>query len=292
LEQVKIQRAVKFNPFSHGSYSENLVRTSVKNIENLYKNAGFSQVVVTPVVKRTPNVDVTFQIAEGPQEMVEALQLQGNNSMEESKLAPNGLNLGPGKPYSQRLLQQDRNTILATYLNNGYLNANVTFKVTPAGGNSHRVNVVYNISEGPQVLAKSVVVVGANHTRWDLMRHVITVHKDEPVSEKDMLQSESGLYELTTFDAASVAPRRPVTNDPETEVVIKVHESKRNSITYGFGFESLNRGGNVPGGTVALPGLPPVGLPSKFQTTEKRFWGPHGSVEYTRSNIRGLGEQF
>jgi outer membrane protein insertion porin family len=164
--------------------------------------------------------------------------------------------------------------------------------VTPAGSNPHRVNVVFNISEGPQVRADSVVVVGANHTRWDLMKHVITVHKDEPVSEKDMLQSESGLYELTTFDEASVGPRKPVTNDPETEVVIKVHESKRNSISYGFGFESLNRGGNVPGGTVALPGLPPVGLPSKFKTTEKRFWGPRGSVEYTRSNIRGMGEQF
>ncbi|MBV9088052.1 MAG: outer membrane protein assembly factor, partial [Acidobacteriaceae bacterium] len=104
--------------------------------------------------------------------------------------------------------------------------------------------------------------------------------------------SESGLYELTTFDSASVTPRRPIVDQPQTEVVIKVHESKRNSITYGFGFDSLNRGGNVPGGTVTLPNLPPVGLPAKFTTTEKRFWGPRGTVEYQRSNIRGLGEQF
>jgi outer membrane protein insertion porin family len=291
-EQVKVQRARRYNPFSHGSYSDNLVRASVNNIENLYKNAGFSQVVVTPVVKRKPDVDITFQIAEGSQDMVETMRLEGNNSKPESALAPKGLNLGPGKPYSQRLLQQDRNTILASYLNDGYLNANVTFKVTPAGSNPHRVNVVFDVSEGPQVRANSVVVVGANHTRWALLKHVVTVHEDKPVSEKDMLQSESGLYELTTFDSASVGPRRPITDQPETEIVIKVHESKRNSITYGFGFESLNRGGNVPGGTVALPGLPPIGLPAKFQTTEKRFWGPRGSLQYTRSNIRGMGEQF
>ena len=289
---IKVESARWFNPLSHGSYSENLVRDSVKNITNLYQNAGFSEIQVTPVVRRTPNVNVTFQISEGPQDMVEALRLEGNESMPESKLAPKGLNLGPGKPYSQRLLQQDRNTLLASYLNDGYLNANVTYKVTPAGSETHRVNVVFNISEGPQVRANSVIVVGANHTRWALMKHVITVQKGDPVSEKEMLQSESGLYELTTFDSATVGPRRPIVDQPETEVVIKVHESKRNSITYGFGFESVNRGGNVPGGTIALPGLPPVGLPSKFTTTEKRFWGPRGSFEYTRSNIRGMGEQF
>jgi outer membrane protein assembly factor BamA len=60
----------------------------------------------------------------------------------------------------------------------------------------------------------------------------------------------------------------------------------------GFGFEVVNRGGNIPSGTVALPGLPPVGLPSSFQTSEKTFYGPRGSIEYTRHNLRGMAESF
>lgn len=35
---------------------------------------------------------------------------------------------------------------------------------------------------------------------------------------------------------------------------------------------------------------PPVGLGSNFQTSEKTFWGPRGSVEYTRRNILGRAE--
>lgn len=54
----------------------------------------------------------------------------------------------------------------------------------------------------------------------------------------------------------------------------------------------INRGGNVPGGTVAVPGLPPVGLPPNFTTSQSTFWGPRGTAQYTRNNFRGRGESI
>jgi outer membrane protein assembly factor BamA len=54
----------------------------------------------------------------------------------------------------------------------------------------------------------------------------------------------------------------------------------------------INRGGNLPSGTVAVPGLPPVGVNSNFKTSEKTFWGPRGTVEYRRINIFGLAESL
>jgi len=98
------------------------------------------------------------------------------------------------------------------------------------------------------------------------------------------------LYTLGIFDWAEVNPRRPITTQSDEDVVLKLHESKRNSITYGFGFDVINRGGSLPSGTVAVPGIPPVGLPSGFKTSEKTFWGPRGSFEYTRINMRGRAE--
>ena len=52
----------------------------------------------------------------------------------------------------------------------------------------------------------------------------------------------------------------------------------------------INRGGSIPSGTIALPGLPPIGLPTKFATSQQTFWGPEGSIEYTRRNFRGRAE--
>jgi outer membrane protein assembly factor BamA len=41
-----------------------------------------------------------------------------------------------------------------------------------------------------------------------------------------------------------------------------------------------------------VPGLPPVGLPPDFTTSQATFWGPRGSVQYTRNNFRGKGESL
>jgi outer membrane protein insertion porin family len=51
------------------------------------------------------------------------------------------------------------------------------------------------------------------------------------------------------------------------------------------------RGGNIPSGTIPLPGLPPVtsGAPN-FTAAEKTFVSPRGSITFTRYNLRGLAE--
>jgi outer membrane protein assembly factor BamA len=73
--------------------------------------------------------------------------------------------------------------------------------------------------------------------------------------------------------------------------LVKVHEMKRNEIIYGFGFEVSHRGGNVPSGTVAVPGLPAINLGSnKIAPSQATFASPRGSIEFNRRNMRGLGE--
>jgi outer membrane protein insertion porin family len=89
-----------------------------------------------------------------------------------------------------------------------------------------------------------------------------------------------------------VDPERNITTQTTENVLVKVHEAKRNTLTYGIGFELINRGGSIPGGTVALPNLPPVGLPSNFTTSQATFYGPRGSIQYTRNNVRGKGESL
>jgi outer membrane protein insertion porin family len=73
---------------------------------------------------------------------------------------------------------------------------------------------------------------------------------------------------------------------------VKVHEAKRNEITYGFGFEISRRGGNTPTGSVALPGGGgAIGLNGyQVAPSESTFASPRGTLQFTRHNMRGLGE--
>ena len=282
--------------FSPGDYSEQLVRASQKNLTALYESEGFSSVQVTPSVShKDGNVLVAFHVVEGPRDIVSSLKIEGADTFPEAKFAPDGLKLAVGKPYSQKLVTQDRANIVAHYLQAGYLTssfretANVVSKKDP-----HHINVVYHIYEGPQVHTQDVLTLGRVRTQQRLInRDVATIVPNQPMTETELLTSESKLYNHTgVFDWAEVDPRRQITTQTSEDVLVKVHEAKRHTMTYGFGFEVVNRGGSIPSGTVALPNLPPVGLPSNFTTSETTYYGPRGSFQYTLNNVRGKGESL
>ncbi len=277
--------------FSHGKYSEQLVRKTVKNIEGLYHGAGYSQVKVTPTVVRDGgDLQLAFQVEEGVRDVVRSLKVEGVSKLTREQLAPKGMQLEPGKPFSTQLLNKDRDQIMAPYLDHGFLTATFKATVQHDKNDPHVVDVLYEVDEGPEVRTASVSQVGGPHTRPEIVARNANIKTGQPLSETALLRGESQLYTLGVFDWASVDTRLPVTDDPQADVLLKLHESKKNSIAYGFGFQVINRGGSIPSGTVALPGLPPVGLPSSFKTSQETFWGPEGSIEYTRRNFRGRAE--
>lgn len=278
---------------THGKYSDKLLKASVKSLKTLYQNNGFLDVKVTPkVVDKEPKIYVTFNIDEGQQTTVEALHIEGNRTLPLGAIEPrSGFNLSPGLPFSQLRLNEDRNRVVAQYLDRGYPRMTFQSKVAYLSTDKHKVDITYVIDEGQQVRVSNVVITGQKHTRTSYISKTMDVGPENPLSQTELLGSESRLYDVGVFDYASVGPKKPVTNETEEEVVAKLHESKRNSITYGFGFEYDRRAGSIPSGTAAIPGLPPIGLgKTNFTTSESSFFGPRGSVEFIRRNMRGLGE--
>jgi outer membrane protein assembly factor BamA len=282
--------------FSHGNFSDQLVRSSVKNLKAVYQSQGFSNVQIDPTVNRKGgDVQVTFYVTEGPRDIVNSLNIEGANTFPESRFAPNGLKVAAGQPYSQVNVLSDRANIVANYLKAGYLTS--TFRETATAvskSDPHHINVVYHIYEGPRVFTGEILTLGRVQTQQRLIdRDVSMIKPDQPLTLTDLLTAGSKLYDHTgVFDWAQVDPKRLVTTQTTEDVLIKVHEAKRNEFIYGFGFEVINRGGSVPGGTVAVPGLPPVGLPPNFTTSQQTFYGPRGSAQYTRNNLRGRGESL
>ncbi len=281
---------------SPGRFSDELLRSSVKNLTAVYQSQGFASVQVTPsVVDRDSELRVTFHVTEGPRDMVRSLRIEGANTFPQSQFAPAGLKLAVGQPYAQTSVHADRTNIVANYLKAGYLKSN--FRETAAIASKkdpHQIDVVYHIYEGPRVFTAQRITLGPVQTQQHLIDlDVASIKPGDPLTETNLLTAGSKLYEHTgVFDWAEVDPKRQIRTQTSEDVLVKVHEARRNVFTYSFGFEVINRGGSVPSGTVAFPGLPPIGLPSDFTTSQKTFYGPRGSVLYTRNNIRGKGESI
>jgi outer membrane protein assembly factor BamA len=282
--------------FSHGQFSDQLVRTSVNNLKAIYQSQGFSTVQVTSsIVNHGGDIQVAFHITEGPRDIVSSFSIEGANTFPQSQFAPQGLKVALGQPYSQANVEADRASIVANYLKAGYLTSSFRETATQVSKKDpHHINVVYHIYEGPRVFTEEVLTLGRAHTQLRLIdQDIATIKPDQPLTETNLLTAGSNLYNHTgVFDWSEVDPKSQITTQTSEDVVVKVHEAKRNDFTYGFGFEVINRGGSIPSGTVALPNLPPIGLPSSFQTSQVTFYGPRGTVQYTRNNLRGKGESF
>jgi outer membrane protein insertion porin family len=297
VDRSELMQQVTVEPHGHllsrGKFSDKLVRESVQGITAFYKNRGYEEVKVDPdVVDHERKIYIAFQIAEGPQTLVNNLILQGNARMSGTELAPKGgFHLRPGQPFSPKGLADDRSQILATYLNHGFLNCEFDSKVVRPASDPHQVDVTYTINENQQVEVDNVILVGNTRTRPSLVKKTANIAPESPMSQGQLLAGESRLQEVGVFDWVSVEPQRPITDQTNEDVLVKVHEAGRSEVTYGFGLEVARRGGNIPSGTIALPGLPPVtsGAPN-FTAEEKTFVSPRGSLGFTRYNLRGLAE--
>ena len=280
--------------FNRGKFSQDLLKKSAASLAALYRNEGFATAVVTPVVvDREPDIEVAFRIEEGHQDRVHELKfVNQSNERIHLKIGAQPLQLAAGKAYSTHLLEADRNTVLAEYLNHGYPNVQFDASVSPVDGDPHSMDVVYKVDQGPEVRIGEIVLLGAEHTRPAFVQAVTqpTIREGQLLGEGSLLQSESDLYNLGVFDWANVTPTGPIENQNEQQVLVRVHESKRNTMDVGGGLEVVPRNGNIPVGSVIVPGLPAVSLGNHFSVSQKSFIGPRGTLQFARHDIRGRAE--
>jgi outer membrane protein insertion porin family len=290
LKHIPVKKA---HLLGHGAFSAQLLKTSVTNIQALYQNVGYEEVKVTSETKeRNRKLDVTFKIVEGPQTTVASVNVVGNKDISFQELSKGpGFQLRSGSPFSAGKLNTDRNQIVAAYLDHGYPNVEVKAQIHRLPNDPHRLEITYAITENQMVRIRNVFYEGQQHTRMSLLRRTSNLRTETPMNQRQVLQSETGLYDLGVFDWASVEPKQAITDQPQEDTMVRVHEAKRTEINYGFGFEVEARGGTAPTGTVAVPGLPPISVGNhQVAPSQGTYASPRGSIELVRLNMRGLGE--
>ena len=292
--QARVSIKKGFLKLRRGKFNEALLKSSVDALTQLYKDQGFADVSIQPKVEDfEPEVDVTFDIVEGPQDRVATAQLVGNRGVPSPTLQRTyKAQIRPGAIFSQKSLNADRNQLLAAYLDLGYLNASVRSAASPSSTDPHKIDVTYTIEEGPQAHISSTLFLGQQHTQQKFINQATSaqIGAQQALSEGQFLQAETDLYDLGIFDWASVKPRRPVVNQTSEDVLVKVHESPLNSMDVGGGVEIIPRDGSIPVNSVAVPGLPPVSLGNKFKVSQKSYFGPRLSFDFTRRDLRGRAE--
>jgi outer membrane protein insertion porin family len=258
--------------FSDGRYSDALLKTDAASLKALYISNGFRQVQVQTKVEDdykgvANNLAVLIHIEEGPQTLVGAFSIAGNQKIN-SKLFPE-LNTREGAPYSEQNLANDRETILNYYFNRGFTNATLDITTKPSA-QANREDVTYRIQEGEQFFVNRVMIAGLDHTRDYVVQREVKVVAGEPFSQQDMLTTQSRLYDLGIFNEVDTGVQNPEGTDPEKNVLIQVQEAKRYTFTYGAGLEFET---GLPAGTKAPAGSTGVSPRVEFDVTRLNVGG-------------------
>jgi outer membrane protein assembly complex protein YaeT len=257
----------------HGTYSQGLLRTGVRDIENMYRANGFAQVNVEASAEDNyrgakNQLAVTVHIGEGPQTRVGAFQIVGSTQLADP--AFQNLYTGPGQPFSDSRIADDRDIILNYYFDNGFPRATFEAEATPAPGN--HMNVVFKIHEGERFYVDRVLIAGREYTRPYVIDHELQIKSADPLSQGDLLRTQQKLYDLGIFSRVDTAVQDPEGVQPRKNVLVGVQEAKRYTFNYGAGFEFQ------------------TGQPANSSSTTptgKNGVSPLASLDVTRLNFRG-----
>lgn len=238
----------------HGIYSQALVSADVSSLESEYRNNGFADVKVTPEtsIPDLPNsatdaqakplnqsapLAVTYRIDEGKQTRVGLVTLDGNDHVEAAKLMLL-LNTEPGQLLSPKNLAGDRDALLTEYLSRGFEQVSVDVSEQPESADPNKADVVFHITEGPQIFVRNVLLTGLHYTRPDTVARSITLHTGDPLSQTALLDTQRNLYELALFNEVGAAVENPTGVESRKTVLLQAAEARRWALTYGFGFEA------------------------------------------------------
>ncbi len=259
---------------SHGSYSQRLLNSDVAAIENLYRSNGFPEVKVTSEVidnyqGREDQLDIRLHVSEGAQVTVGQFQIVGTAAMEVADLQP--LNESPHEPFSESRIADDRDLILNMYFNNGFPDATFEASALPVSGKPNEMDVTYTVHEGQQTIVNRVLVSGLNHTRPYVVQRELRVKAGDPLSQLDMLDTQSRLYDLGIFSSVDTAVQNPDGKEREKNVLVQLQEAKRYTFNYGVGLEFQT--GQPAGGTSQPQGTTGVSPRVSFSVTRLNVGG-------------------
>ena len=264
--------------FRHGRYSENLLTQDEQSIRDLYQSNGFRDVrvihrTVDDYRGKSGDIAVFIQIEEGPQYIVDTLEVDGIEHLNKTDIL-SALSSLDGQPFSEFNVAVDRDTILARYFEEGFPNATFEWSSRPAA-QPNRVDLHFVITESERQFIRQVLVSGLQATRPQLVYRNLRLNPGDPLSPTAITQTQRRLYDLGIFSRVDSAIQDPDGETSEKFVLYQMDEARRYSLAVGVGAEFARIGG-----CQTCPDTAPAGATG---------FSPRVTFDITRSNTWGMG---
>lgn len=213
----------------------------VQRLVDVYRREGYSRVSVTPRIAnrggaeelgavaamvsaqdRGDGLHITFDIVEGPREIVEVVEHAGNHEIPADELmrrrGDEEAQLRPGRPFTEEGMQADADLIRRRYRDRGFLYAKVDGKATAV---ATKIRVRFTVDEGLRVRTGKLLVRGNFKTRGWVVRDALGLDEGSVLSAHRLDASQARLRATDLF--SSIPPPVTIGRDP-VHLVVDVEE--------------------------------------------------------------------
>lgn len=222
---------------------ERVLEEDFDRIEEAYANRGYVRAKVVDhridYRKKRSAVHIVITVEEGKLYRTGELRFAGNEKYDDGDLAEH-VDWRPGKPFSEKKLDDGTKNISNLYKNNGYLFASVE-AAEEIDDDEGIVNATVRIDEDQPAYVRLINVSGNVSTKDKVIRREMRLHPGDIYKENKLLRSVQRLHNLGYFDEIRpdirVADRAAGLVDLEVDVIEKANTAK---VNFGAGYSTLD----------------------------------------------------
>jgi outer membrane protein insertion porin family len=220
-----------------GALDQKKLQEDVDRLTAFYYDNGYLNVAIPPpqVVRSGSNITIIIAIDEGPPYRVGRLNIVGNLKFPRRELR-RLLTMKSGQLFRGSMLQRQVLALSDFYSNRGYAYVNVDPR-TQLVHTTKRVNVLFVINPGHEVLIDRINISGNTKTADKVIRREIQVQEQEPYSAEAIRDSKTRLDRLGFFSDTRITTA-PATQPDKINLDVNVTEANTASFQVAGGFDS------------------------------------------------------
>ncbi len=223
-----------------GVLKMDLLNQDAARIGAFYNNNGFLEVkVADPVITQEEDeLFITFRIEEGPRYRVGTVEIAGDLIKDTEQLL-SMLTIRDEDFLNRQSLRSDSLKLTDMYAEHGYAFAEIRPKVNKTE-DSQRVDILFEINQGPVVYFNRVEIAGNTRTRDNVIRRDLLVEEGGIFNSTAIRKSTENLNRLGYFEEVSVIPQ-PTLSEDQMDVEVNVKEKSTGQFSIGAGYSTSDK---------------------------------------------------
>jgi outer membrane protein insertion porin family len=266
-------------------YDPGRIASGLLKLRGLYLREGFYQVKVQELdpeevpgsrtateVRKIVRIDIT----EGPIVRVGNVTFPGSRPEFEPDLRRLMLSK-TGAPFVADDLSRDELDLDTFYRNLGFEDVQINV-VTSLVADQGRMDLVVNITEGPQITVGEIRIVGNQRISSQAIKQQMKLREGQPYGAADKLESTQRILRMGVFRRVSIDEEPRFSGETVAHLVVTVEEAPSTTVSTGGGLQGSRSPVTNPDGTTTdRIDLRPRGF---FGIGRRNLWGKNRSVDF------------